>query len=380
METIWTYFEKKDKVIICLQCANTYKHCKNGGNSTLKLHLKNIHKIDIDKINNTNKVIDNIPEQTKDELNKNLILMFVKDNIQLRFVESKYFCKFVGLLNPSYKMLNRKQVKTHITDLFNTNFNFIKMDIQKNKSKFCISSDIWTDINRKSYLGLKLHYITEKFESKILTIAFKYIDNSHTGNNLSIIIKQSLQYFNVENIQSFTGDNCTNNIKCVEKLKETYNDIFFIGCFAHIINLIVQQGVIKENTLIIKVRNIIITIRNSSTLTNNLNNIANTNKITFYKPIQDVIIRWNSTYLMIDSFIKNKNVFVLLTETNLLTSNEWAELDEIQAILKPFYDLTKNISGSSYPTLGLCYSMTLRINNIISMLEKIQNIEIEPIT
>jgi hypothetical protein len=83
----------------------------------------------------------------------------------------------------------------------------------------------------------------------------------------------------------------------------------------------------------------------------------------------DVATRWNSTYLMIESYIKNKITLKSLTETNILNANEWNKLEQIKKRLEPFYEITKLISGSSYPTLGFCYSLILELRKIIANFE-----------
>jgi len=70
---------------------------------------------------------------------------------------------------------------------------------------------------------------------------------------------------------------------------------------------------------------------------------------------------------MLKSVLINKSLLQLLSETNRLSDAEWDELKKMHELLNPFYELTRIISGSKYPTMGLCYSMSLKINDIIKI-------------
>jgi len=214
-------------------------------------------KLLISMLNSENLITENINETEKNAIDRSLILLLIKDNFSLRIVESKYFIDYTNLLKKNYKLPNRKQLRDNIDKLYLESTEKMISLINKNNSNFSISTDIWKANTNKSYLGLKLHYIDDEFVLKTYTIAFKYISESHTGENIYNIITETLKKFNIGKIQSFTSDNCSNNLACVKFLKNTFPDIAFVGCFAHIINLIVQSGTLKDNPLIIKVRKIV---------------------------------------------------------------------------------------------------------------------------
>lgn len=81
--------------------------------------------------------------------------------------------------------------------------------------------------------------------------------------------------------------------------------------------------------------------------------------------------RWNSTYILINSFIdlkhsiikvfSNKKGFKLRQDqtqklSNIeLNMNDWELLSSLNDILEPFAVATELISGKNYPTIGLCY-------------------------
>jgi len=79
--------------------------------------------------------------------------------------------------------------------------------------------------------------------------------------------------------------------------------------------------------------------------------------IIMLKLKQDVRTRWNSTYLMIERLIKLKEplsiVSITLKEVPAnLTSEEWSTIEDIIPLLKPFNNLTIELSGENYPVIA----------------------------
>jgi len=99
-------------------------------------------------------------------------------------------------------------------------------------------------------------------------------------------------------------------------------------------------------------------IRRSSKKEQALLELSERLQVKYIKLTQDVRTRWNSTYSMLDSFLENKAVITSIISLNDsfikldLTENEWKEIGLFCDFLKPFFDFTKEMSGSNYPTLG----------------------------
>jgi uncharacterized membrane-anchored protein YhcB (DUF1043 family) len=76
---------------------------------------------------------------------------------------------------------------------------------------------------------------------------------------------------------------------------------------------------------------------------------------------QEVVTRWNSTFNMIDSLIKNQeaidNVLKEKTPDLVLTKSEWKFLSAFQEVLTHPAKITKQMSGSNYPTVSIIWPM-----------------------
>ncbi|GJR77891.1 zinc finger BED domain-containing protein RICESLEEPER 2-like protein [Tanacetum coccineum] len=85
---------------------------------------------------------------------------------------------------------------------------------------------------------------------------------------------------------------------------------------------------------------------------------------------QDVVTRWNSTYMMLDCALAYQNAYarLKLVDTNYEScpsEDEWIRIKEITKFLKPFYDITKLFSGNSYPTSNLYFLKVYKIQSNI---------------
>jgi len=84
--------------------------------------------------------------------------------------------------------------------------------------------------------------------------------------------------------------------------------------------------------------------------------------------ILDVTTRWNSTYLMLSKAIQFKEVSRNLSELepsykSFPSKLEWSRGELICEFLRPFEEMTKLISGSSYPTASLYFMHVWKIES-----------------
>jgi len=84
----------------------------------------------------------------------------------------------------------------------------------------------------------------------------------------------------------------------------------------------------------------------------------------------DVPTRWNSTYLMLKSVLKYRQVFLnllLIDESYEFCplKEEWERAEKICRFLMPFYDITCLISTTSYPTSNLYFLQVCKIQRML---------------
>lgn len=141
-------------------------------------------------------------------------------------------------------------------------------------------------------------------------------------------------------------------------------------CIAHIINLVVVDGMKDGLTPIKKVRDAVRYIRQSPARLQRFKACCEMEGIQSKSSLcLDVSTRWNSTYLMLSSALKFENAFdryatvdpyfkidLQSSEGNgVPDSLEWEYIGKIVEFLGHFYELTLRISGSRYVTSNIFF-------------------------
>ncbi|XP_061337597.1 zinc finger BED domain-containing protein RICESLEEPER 2-like [Gastrolobium bilobum] len=149
-------------------------------------------------------------------------------------------------------------------------------------------------------------------------------------------------------------------------------EYFHIRCSAHILNLIVQEGLKVAAEALYKIRESVKYVRGSDGRMIKFQDCVEQAGIDTSIGLRlDVSTRWNSTYLMLESALKYEKAFDILQVIDrnykyCPSCEEWRIGDKICEFLEPFYETTNMISGSSYPTSNLYFVQVWKIECILN--------------
>ncbi|XP_020963376.1 zinc finger BED domain-containing protein RICESLEEPER 2-like [Arachis ipaensis] len=126
---------------------------------------------------------------------------------------------------------------------------------------------------------------------------------------------------------TLTLDNASANDTCQDHLKSILNihdwllcdgEFFHIRCSAHILNLIVQDGLKIAHDTLDKIRKSVKSVRGSeSRMIRFKECVSVIHGLNFTSGLHlDVTTRWNSTYIMLESAIKYRKAFEYLKATD----------------------------------------------------------------
>lgn len=177
-------------------------------------------------------------------------------------------------------------------------------------------------------------------------------NEKHTSANLVSFLRQIIQDWQITHkITCVVSDNAANILAAV-RLGEWRS----VGCFAHSLNLVVQDGLKAISDIIVKVKSIVEFFKRSSTAQVKLESTQKQMDMPPLKLKQECQTRWNSCFEMLDRILKIKNAVIstlALIRCDLsLHSTEWEIIEKLVPILQPFYEITQEISAAKYVTLS----------------------------
>ncbi|KMS96889.1 hypothetical protein BVRB_7g180720 [Beta vulgaris subsp. vulgaris] len=200
---------------------------------------------------------------------------------------------------------------------------------------------------------------------------FCYVPSPHTNGVIAKILMETLSQYSLENkISSVVVDNCSTNDAMINVLLEKLEsnclvlngEFLHMRCSAHILNLIVKDGLQVIDHAIAKVRECIAFWMSTPKRIEKFEDACRVLNVTKTKRIGlDVKTRWNSTFLMLESSLPFKDVFNKLKRLNkrlkfsVPSDRDWNMATIVCQKLEIFYKATKVFSNRNHPTANLFF-------------------------
>ncbi|XP_053966175.1 E3 SUMO-protein ligase ZBED1-like [Anastrepha ludens] len=386
---VWKYFKRSDdkKFAKCLNCAKEYK--TSGNTSNLRDHLKRFHPdlkdhapdssttatlADNDNTASTSSscrssmrsmdsylkraVFYDANSKRKNDIDRALTEMIAKDVQPYSVIENEGFIKYTQVLDPRYKLPSRTQLRDVLMhNLFRETS--VKLSAMlESISNIAVTCDLWTSSANVNFITVTCHFLHE-YTMKTASLATrKLIDpTNHSAQNIANTLREILNFWNVyEKTICIVTDNASAMLKACELL-----NIRNLPCFAHTLNLVVQDGLKLDKDEASK---------------------ALFTKYKFaYTLLQEMPTRWNSFYYMIQRILATHEAIatVLLSTKHAplpFTAEEINILKDIEKILSFFHQISERICGGTYVTISLIIPLTYGLyRKILSLSPQLQTQE-----
>jgi hypothetical protein len=206
------------------------------------------------------------------------------------------------------------------------------------------------------------HYVDAEFKMKKKIISLKPVKYPHTSFAIEEAMMRCLTEWGLSSkLFTLTLDNASNNTAACQELVKTLKDElvlegkhFHVRCCAHILNLLVQDGMRVIRAAIDKIREILKYIEHSPSRIQAFNSIASSKSLPPKSGFTlDVPTRWNSTFKMIREILPYKAILNSYASENcelLPTDEEWLHAESICEFLKAFEEATRGVSAHRTPT------------------------------
>ncbi|KAG2725612.1 hypothetical protein I3760_01G073900 [Carya illinoinensis] len=305
--------------------------------------------------------------------------MIITDEMPFTTVDKKGFNKFVRCLEPRFPMPSRYTVmrdclKRHLKEKME-----MKEMFSRTGQRVSFTPDTWTSIQNVGYMCITTHFIDSEWTLHKRIIGFKEIVD-HKGASIGAMMDDCIQDWGIKKVLCITVDNASANDTAIEWFKRNTtvkedivhgHEFIHVRCCAHIINLIVSEGLKVVDDSITKVRNIVRYVRVSPQRLGKFKAIAEQLQIPCSAMLcLDVPTRWNSTYMMLAVAQKYERAFQRmevedggLRGLGAPDAVDWDRVKCFVDFLKLFYDTTMRISGSKYCTANLYFDELSRIHD-----------------
>lgn len=383
----WKFMEKiSTNEVICLICKMTFKY--KGATTTLTRHLQLKHPNEYDEckaeaeeakrlktlttmqststtvrqvqptlaqtFQRISKYADN--SDKKQMLDKLVTMMICTDMQPLSIVEDRGFRKLVSALDPKYVLPSRRDISRRLLPaLYKEHQDILKKELNST-STISVTTDIWTSRKTEAFLTVTAHFLNENWKLVSVVLETPKMTTAHTAANIADELKRVFDSWEIRGkVSCIVTDNASNMVQACNILK-----IRHMPCFAHTLNLVVQDAI--KNTdeiadLKRKVKDIVRFFHHSVKATDKLSNLQTLQGKTVLKLKQDVETRWNSTYYMFQRFVEIHE-FVTGALCSVGRHDLVVDVNQVESLktnikaLEPFEMATREMSSENFTTLS----------------------------
>ncbi|KAM3337023.1 hypothetical protein P3S68_032723 [Capsicum galapagoense] len=159
------------------------------------------------------------------------------------------------------------------------------------------------------------------------------------------------------------------------------NNFLHVRCDAHILNLIVKEGLSEQNESISRVRNVVKYVKSSSARAASFKSYVEKVKLDTNGLLSlDVETRWNSTYLMLNTAVKFEKAFSRMNiddhkyikycldskgKIEHPSSKDWKDMNIFLNFLEIFYQTTLKFSSTLQVTSNAFFHELFNLQSII---------------
>ncbi|XP_078695029.1 E3 SUMO-protein ligase ZBED1-like [Branchiostoma floridae x Branchiostoma belcheri] len=313
-----------------------------------------------------------MPESKKHTITARVCQYLVKSLRPYQTVEDPYFRAMVHEMNPLYRLPNRHDVSERlIPAMYDAALTTLKQELAT-ADHVSLTGDGWTSRVADHYMTITVHYLKDwQLQCKVLQTLKGEV--RQTGENITVEIDECLKDFQLEGkVRAMTTDNARAMINATSMSGTGIS----LGCFAHILNLAAQKMLSARGVpaLLGIIRPVITYFRKSYMGKIVLKEKQEALGLPCNSLILDCKTRWNSTYLMVERFVRQYPAIVSATLDDRIkkkdefkklqkaSDDDMGKMETFMQVAELLYKMTTAMSSEQKPTAGM----------VLPMLEKLR--------
>ncbi|KAM3862404.1 E3 SUMO-protein ligase ZBED1-like [Diretmus argenteus] len=258
------------------------------------------------------------------ELSDSILKMIIKDMRPIAIVEGQGFREMIKAFQPGYTLPSRHCITNLMEKKYEATLEKVKAELKKVKSKITLTTDAWTSIATEAYLGVTCHFINQDWELTSYSLTTMPLEERHTAENIAawLVVNHALK----------KDPQINKALGAARSLVEHF-----------------RRSELASSKLKVKQKQM------------GTDKGARGDEKP-HKLIQDVAVRWNSSYYMVQRLVEQRwPVTAAISDPEItprgkhyldLKSDQWALLEDLEQVLKPFEKATVFLSGQSYVTIS----------------------------
>ena len=369
----------------CKYCGRELRcQSKRNGTSSLKYHLGICKK-------NPNKNVDNqgtlqlvaTPDSSvgtvgtwkfdPEDLKKSFAEMLIEDELPFVFSERAGFRKFMAKACPRFTVPSRRTATRACVSVYDVEREKLKDFFKHSCERVCLTTDTWTANTQQNYMCVTAHFIDSDWKLHKKIIGF-FLVKGHRGEDIGKSLESCLQEWGIDKVFTITVDNASSNNGAIKYMRKVLNEsncaiaegeYLHMRCVAHIINLIVTEGLKEIDVSVSRVRAAVKFVKSSPSRLAKFKKCAELAKVDSKAFLSlDVCTRWNSTYLMLASAIPYEKAFERYKDEDpyfqidlegqnmpgIPDKLDWEKARKMAEFLEHFYELTLRVSATQHVT------------------------------
>ncbi|KAJ6819862.1 zinc finger BED domain-containing protein RICESLEEPER 1-like [Iris pallida] len=300
-----------------------------------------------------------------------LARMIVLHEYPLSMVHHAGFRTFIRNLQPQFQMVSQDLVKDDCIKIYE-NLRLKLYDVlDKIPCRVSLTADIWRSGKVEEYLCLTCHYVDNEWKLQTKILNFLHFEASPTGEEVSKGIVEKLYEWKLsKKISTMVFDNCAHIDEVTGELLKFLRpnaslllngELFNVHGYAHILNLVVQDGLEVVSELAERVRDAIKYVRSSQEKLRRFQKVVKQIQLSEKSLVLDAPDNWSSTYSMLATACEFEDAFGRLAEndedfSSLLTSKDWDDVKAVNECIDVFYHAIEKLSGTRAPTANLYFN------------------------
>ncbi|XBI83867.1 hypothetical protein VPH35_092303 [Triticum aestivum] len=311
-------------------------------------------------------------------LRKAFAEMIITDELPFAFSEKEGFRKFMSKACPRFNVPSRRTTTREVVSMFNVQKQKLKKIFKESCERVCLTTDTWTSAQKQNYMCVTAHFIDGDWKLQKKIIGF-FLVKGHRGEDIGKDLERCLVDWGLDKVFTITVDNASANDGAINYIRRVMNKAkssiaegkyFHMRCAAHIINLVVTDGLKEIDLSVARVRAAVKFVKNSPARITRFKKCVELEKVKSKAFLSlDVPTRWNSIYLMLRAAATYEQVFYRYADEDpyyaldlngekgpgVPEAADWDNARKMTEFLEHFYKLTVRVSASLHCTAHIFF-------------------------